>query len=205
MDQFLRLAGMLLLIGLLLTLAAALLASVYAIGRGNRRLLRNALLMAAAATTVHAILVLAGPLLIPSRVLAEGSEVSFCGFDCHLHVSARRGASPDAVVLRFRSDAGAVPEHPGWLRVLAYDTEGVSHEPLDPISATLLAAGDTLEQTLRFPQGARIERAVVTWREWDRYLVPGPGNPLVQARTSLALGDAESNGNADTIVRQEES
>ena len=186
--QILRLAGMLLLVATLLTITGALLAAVYAAGRSNRRLLRNALVAAAVVTLVHGLLVIAGPLLMPARVLAEGTELSFCGFDCHLHVSARSGATADLVVLRFRSDARAVPEHPAWLRVHGYDTDGVAHAPLEPIRDTLLAAGDTIEQRLRFPPGTHIERIAVTWRLWDRYLVPGPDNPLVQARVSLDLG-----------------
>lgn len=187
MDTFVRLAGMLLLLVTLLTLGAAFLAAVYAIGRSNRRLLRGALLVAAGAMLGHGLLLLAGPLLAPERVLAAGAELAFCGFDCHLHVSARSAAS-DVVVLRFRSDARAVPEHPGRLRVLGYDADGVAHEPLDRITDSLLVAGATLEQPLRFPPGSRIERVAVTWREWDRYLVPGPENPLVQARVSLDVG-----------------
>lgn len=187
MDTFIRLAGMLLLLTTLLLLGAAFLAGIYAIGRSNRRLLRHALLVAAGAATGHALLVLAGPLLAPERILTAGTELAFCGFDCHLHVSAR-SATPDVVVLRFRSDARAVPEHPGRLRVLGYDAQGVAHEPLDRVTDSLLVAGDTLEQSLRFAPGTRIERVAVTWREWDRFLVPGPENPLVQSRTSLDLG-----------------
>lgn len=198
MDTFVRLAGMLLLLITLLTLGGAFLAGVYAIGRSNRGLLRRALLVAAGATAGHAILVLAGPVLARERVLAAGTELAFCGFDCHLHVSARSAAT-DVVVLRFRSDARAVPEHPGRLRVLGYDHGGVAHEPLDGIADSPLVAGDTLEQSLRFPPETRIERVAVTWREWDRYLVPGPENPLVQSRVSLDLG-----GRRDS-VREEDS
>lgn len=199
MDPFLRLAGMLVLVTTLLLLAGAFLAAVYAAGRANRRLLRQALLVAAGATLAHGILVIAGPLVASGRVLPEGTEVAFCGFDCHLHVSARSSATDDVVVLRFRSDARAVPEHPGWLRVVGYDAEGSVHEPLESIPDILLAAGDTIEHRLRFPPGSRVRRVAVTWREWDHYLVPGPGNPLVQSRISLDLGDPNA------VVRREES
>lgn len=197
MDDILRLAGTLLLIATGLTVAAAFLAGVYALGRHNRRLLRSAIVVAVAAPLLHAMLIAAGPLLARKRVLAAGTELSFCGFDCHLHVSARSGDAPEVVVLRFRSDARAVPEHPGWLRVRGQDANGVAHEPLGAIPDTPLAAGETIEHPVRFARGARIERVVITWRDWDRYLVPGPGNPLVQARVSLDLGDTA------TIVRRE--
>ena len=190
MDEILRLAGMLLLIATGLTVAAAFLAGVYAVGRDNRRLLRNAIVVAVAAPLLHALLIAAGPLLTRKRVLAASAELSFCGFDCHLHVSARRDDAPGVVVLRFRSDARAVPEHPGWLRVRGQDADGVAHEPLGAIPDTPLAAGDTVEHAVRFAPGVRIDRVVITWRDWDRYLVPGPGNPLVQARVSLDLDEA---------------
>ncbi|HEU4828296.1 MAG TPA: hypothetical protein VFT04_03800 [Gemmatimonadales bacterium] len=187
MSHLLRLAGLLFLMATALTLAAAFLAAVYAIGRRNPRLRRTAVLVAVAAVAVHAVLVAAGPLLAPERILAQGNELSFCNFDCHLHLAAHRGRSPDAVVLRFRSDARAVAEHPGRLRVRGYDASGAEHEPLDAIPGTPLAAGDTVEHRIRFAPGVRIERVAASWRDWDRYLVPGPANPLVQQRLSLRL------------------
>lgn len=192
MALLLRLFGLLFLAGAALTLTAALLAGVYAIGRRNRRLLRNATLVASVAVAVHGALLVAGPLLARNRVLAPGSEMSFCGFDCHLHVSAARGSMPGAVILRFRSDARAVPEHPGYLRVRGFDARGTAYAPLDPIPDVPLVAGDTVERVLTFATapGARIERVALTWRAWETYLVPGPENPLVQRRRTLALADA---------------
>ena len=190
----LRLFGLLFLAAAALTLTAALLAGVYAVGRRNRRLLRNAALVACIAIAVHAAVLVAGPLLARDRVLAPGSEISFCGFDCHLHVSAARGARPGAVLLRFRSDAGAVAEHPGYLRVRGFDARGNAYDPVDPIPDVPLVAGDTVEHVLTFApaQGERIERVELTWRDWETYLVPGPENPLVQRRRTLALADAPS-------------
>jgi hypothetical protein len=126
------------------------------------------------------------------RVLPPGAELSFCGFDCHLHVSAKRGALPDQIVLRFRSDAKAVPEHPGNLRIRGYDEHGNAYRPLGAIPDIPLLAGDTVERVVLFApaDGLRIERIGITWRDWESYLVPGPENPLVQRRRSLALGDS---------------
>jgi hypothetical protein len=192
MALLLRLSGLLFMATAALTLTAALLAGVYAVGRRNRRLLRSAALVAGGAVAVHAALLLAGPLLARDRVLAPGSEMSFCGFDCHLHVSAARGSVPGAVILRFRSDARAVAEHPGYLRARGIDARGNSYDPLDPIPDVPLIAGDTVERMLTFApaQGERIDRIALTWRDWESYLVPGPENPLVQRRRTLALAAA---------------
>lgn len=194
MALLLRLFGLLFLAAAALTLTAALLAGVYAIGRRSRRLFRHAALVGTGAVAVHAALLVAGPLLAGERVLAPGSELSFCGFDCHLHVSAARGSAPGAVVLRFRSDARAVAERPGYLRVRGFDARGNEYEPLEGIPDAPLMAGDTVERLLTFAPapGARIERVAVTRRDWENYLVPGPENPLVQRRRTLALADAAS-------------
>lgn len=192
MTLFLRLVGQLFLAAAALTLTAAILAAVYAVGRRNTRLLRGAALVAAAAIGAHALLIAVGPLVMRHRVLPVGAELSFCGFDCHLHVSATSGPSPDVVTLRFRSDARAVPEHPGHLRVRGYDAHGQAYDPVVPIPDAPLLAGDTIEQVVRFtlPEATRIERVGLARRDWESYLVPGPENPLVQRRRSLALHDS---------------
>ena len=191
MDLYLRLFGLLFLAAAALTLTGALLAAVYAIGRRNRRLLRHAGIIAGGAVAAHAALIAAGPRFMAPRVLPPGAELSFCGFDCHLHVSANRGASPEQVVLRFRSDAKAVAEHPGHLRIRGYDEHGNAYPPLAAIPDVPLLAGDTVERVVLFAptDGLRIERVGLTWRDWESYLVPGPENPLVQRRRSLALGE----------------
>ena len=88
----------------------------------------------------------------------------------------------------------AVPEHPGYLRVRGFDARGNAYDPLDPIPDAPLLAGDTVERMLTFAPapGERIERVALSWRDWENYLVPGPENPLVQRRRSLALADASS-------------
>ena len=192
MELYLRVFGLLFLAAAALTLTGALLAAVYAIGRRNRRLLRHAGIVAGSAVAAHAALILAGPRLMEARVLPPGAELAFCGFDCHLHVSAKRGTSPEQVVVRFRSDAKAVPEHPGGLRIRGYDEHGNAYPPIAAIPDIPLLAGDTVERIVLFApaDGLRIERIGLTWRDWESYLVPGPENPLVQRRRSLALGDS---------------
>lgn len=190
MTLLLRLAGLLFLAATLFLLASAFLAAMYAIGRRNSRLLRRALLGGAAALAAYLLVLAAGPFVAGRRVLAPGSELSFCGFDCHLHVSARPGSGNGEVVIRFRSDARAVAEHPGALRIRGFDSRGRRHDPVAPVPDAPLAAGDTIEHTLRFVPGPgeRIERVGVTRGEWESYLMPGPENPLVQGRTSVTLG-----------------
>ena len=53
----------------------------------------------------------------PTRILSPGSEVQFCGLDCHLHVSVTE-VHPGAdlgVTVRFLSNAVREPEWPGRL------------------------------------------------------------------------------------------
>ena len=112
----LRLGGMLAFMGAAALLAGALFGIAYAIGTGNRRLARRIALGSAAAAAGYALLLMAGPLLTRSRTLLPGEELSFCGFDCHLHVSATSERLDDSldVTLRLRSDAkAAAAAHPG--------------------------------------------------------------------------------------------
>lgn len=189
MSLLLRLLGPAVFATVTLTVGAAIVTAMYAAVRGHLRLQRLALIAAGLATAELGLLLLAGPLLTRERVLAPGAELSFCGFDCHLHLSARPAPRGDGVIIRFRSDARAVRERPGALRIVGYDARGARHAALDPIPDLPLAPGDTVEHEVRFAAGpeTRIVRITATWRDWERYLLPGPDNPLVQRRTSVAL------------------
>jgi hypothetical protein len=194
----LRFLGIIVFAATGLALAASFLAVTYAAGRRNRRLFGRALGAGASVAAGYGALLVAGPLLAAPVTLPPGEELDFCGLDCHLHVSARAGASPTEVVLRFRSDAVAVPEHPGRLEVTGYDALGNRYRPLAPVPAIPLAAGDTVNHVLTFPDEAgRIDRVAITWGVLGPYLIPGPENPLVQARRSLTIdrtGTARENG-----------
>lgn len=194
----LRLIGLLAFMGAAALLACAIFGIAYAIGTRNGRLAGRIALGAGAIAAGYTLLLIAGPLLTRSRTLAPGGELSFCGFDCHLHVSAtseRRDDSLD-VTLRLRSDAKAAPEYPGELLVVVADAAGREFRPEQPLPADALPAGAAVSRTLRFivPADIKSPRLLVTWSDWQDYLVPGPQNPLVQRKAALQLasGDAES-------------
>jgi len=189
-SLMLRMLGMLLFLAAAIALCVALLTLMYAIGTRDTRLARRIVTVAAAIFGVYGVVLFVGPLLARSRTLAPGSEVSFCGFDCHLHVSVAGASRPGPleVNLRFRSDAKAAPEFPGLLVVRAVDSAGRRHAPLEPIPDAPLGAGETRTHPVRFgiPSGAGPVRIVVSWGGLD-YLIPGPQNPLVQQRAALAI------------------
>lgn len=190
-SLLLRLFGALAFMGVAALLACAVFGIAYALGTHNGPLARRIALGAAMVGAGYALLLAAGPLLTPSRSLPPGGELSFCGFDCHLHVSATSERLDDSldVTLRFRSDAKAAPEYPGELRVVVADAAGLEFLPERPLPADSLLAGMAVNWTLRFivPADIRAPRLLVTWRGWLDYLVPGPQNPLVQRKASLML------------------
>ena len=186
----LRMLGMLLFLVTAVSLAVGLLTLVYAAGTRDVRLARRVLTATGVVAGLYAAVLIGGPLLTRERTLAPGSEVSFCGFDCHLHVSVA-GASrpgPVEVILQFRSDAKAAPEFPGVLLVRALDSAGRRYPPLEPVPDAPLGPGETRTHAVSFdvPVNAGPVRVVVSWDGLD-YLIPGPQNPLVQQRATLAI------------------
>lgn len=147
-----------------------------------------------AAVTGYGLLWLVGLLGSPRRALAIGEEVSFCGVDCHLHVSVVRieRGNDLGVVLRFRSDAKQANEYPGLLRLRVIDSAGRGYLPSDGVIAEPLGAGATIEREFRFtvPPAAGAPALVVSYDGWLDYLVPGRGNPLAQRRIRLSLDRA---------------
>ena len=128
----LRMLGMLAFLGPAAIVAAVIVGLAYALGRGDARLVRRLGVFGSVVVAGYALLLVAGPAVTAPRSLEPGREMSFCGFDCHLHVSAvsaRRGAGLD-VTLRFRSDAARAPEFPGELRVRVVDSAGREYAPL---------------------------------------------------------------------------
>ena len=186
----LRMLGMLFFLATALTLAVGVLTLVYAVGTRDARLARRVLVATGIVVTLYAAVLIGGPLLTRERTLAPGSEVSFCGFDCHLHVSVAGASRPGPleVVLQFRSDAKAAPEHPALLMVRAVDSTGRRYRPLEPVPDAPLGPGEVRTHPLHFdvPVNAGPVRVVVSWDGLD-YLIPGPQNPLVQQRATLAI------------------
>jgi hypothetical protein len=142
----------------------------------------------------YGLALLAGPALTPHRLLAAGDEMAFCGFDCHLHLSVAGVTRGNGVAVRlhFRSDAKAAAEYPSRLRIRAVDRAGREYAPLLDTPLVPLLAGAQYDRELRFtlPAGAAVDRLVVTWADWQDYLVPGPENAMVQRRRAFRIGEA---------------
>src|ERR1041385_8243142 len=124
-------------------------------------------------------------------VLAPGEALSFCGLDCHLHVSVDsvRPAGRVGVVVRFSSDAVRAPEWPDALRFRLRDKTGTEYAPSNRVPRMPVLAGQAWTHELQFPGAATPAGAqlIVTWGGWLDYFVPGEGNPLVQRQHRLSL------------------
>lgn len=142
----------------------------------------------------YALAIVAGPIVTPSRQLAANEELSFCGLDCHLHVAVTDVQHDGglAVTLRLRSDARSAPEFPSHLSIRAVDAAGIEHLPVEGRLAGELAAGESFTRRLHFdlPPDATPARLLVTWGDWQDYVIPGPENALVQRRRSVLLAPA---------------
>jgi hypothetical protein len=183
--------GALLLLGSAVVIAAALIMALWARHIQRPELRRVALAAGGGMAGIYAFFWILGLLLTPTTVLSPGSELRFCGLDCHLHVSVT-GVHPGpelGVTVRFASNAVRAPEWPGKLRFRLRDDEGREFAPLNLPPDAPLAAGAESSFELRFPSEARPAGAVliVTWDGGLDYLVPGAGNILVQRRRRLAL------------------
>ncbi|NNG16019.1 MAG: hypothetical protein HKM89_06010 [Gemmatimonadales bacterium] len=198
------------LLGTLATLAVfglvgiALLWGLIAFRRGRRSAALRALATAGAAVTLYGLGIALPALLSKTRVLEPSRELSFCGFDCHLHVTvlaaqAERASEPGAstrvvIGVQVRSDAVQAPEHPSLLRFRLVDQRGREYPPaaydtgLPPFTQDL-AAGESYSRTLSFvvPADAETFGLRVTWRGWFDYWVLGPAGTFVKRKTLLAL------------------
>ena len=188
LPQFL---GMLLLLGTAGILVVAVAVALWAGLGGNRPLARRALLAGSGAVGVYGLFWLLGLVLAPRVTLPPGQAISFCGLDCHLHVSVQqvRAGADVGVTVHFASNAKQAPEFPGALRFRLRDGSGQEFAPQNSIPDTALPAGASWDYELRFPAAASVAGGVliVTWDSGLDYLVPGAGNPLVQRQRHLAL------------------
>jgi hypothetical protein len=190
--------GALLLLGTVVVTGSAVLVALWA-SRRRPPLRRRALAVGGAMAGIYAVFWILGLVLMRTTVLSPGSELRFCGLDCHLHVSVtgvRPRPGPElGVTVRFASNAVRAPEWPGKLRFRLRDDEGREFAPLNQVPAAPLPAGAESAFELRFPREANPAGAVliVTWDSGLDYLVPGAGNILVQRRRRLALpGESRS-------------
>jgi hypothetical protein len=188
LPQFL---GMLLLLGTAAVLALALLVALWAAVSRNRAVLRRALLVGLGMAGIYLLFWLGGLALTRRVVLPPGEALSFCGLDCHLHVSVDsvRPAKQVGVVVRFSSDAVRAPEWPDALRFRLRDAAGTEYAPQNRVPRKPVLAGQAWTHELEFPGAAKPDGAqlIVTWGGWLDYFVPGEGNPLVQRQRRLAL------------------
>jgi len=186
--------GALLLLGALGLAGLGLGASVVGRVRNEARWGRAGAWLLGIALLGYPLLWVAGLVGTPRQTLAVGEELSFCGLDCHLHVSVVRAdrANDLTVMVRFRSDAKAAAEYPGLLRLEVIDGTGRRYSPSAGMIAEPLGAGATIEREFRFavPPEASGPALVVSHGGWLDYLLPGRGNPLAQRRIRLTLDDA---------------
>jgi hypothetical protein len=183
--------GALLLLATVGIVLLSLIVAIWAAATGNSLIRRRALQAGVAMAAVYAVFWALGLALAGSQVLPPGQSVSFCGLDCHLHVSVD-AVDPGAdlgVKVRFRSNAVQAPEWPGKLQFRLVDASGKQYAPTNQVPDSALRAGASWTLELHFraqpqPTGAAL---IVTWKGGLDYLVPGAGNPLVQRRHRLAL------------------
>ena len=130
-------------------------------------------------------------LLLGRRTLEPGQELAFCGFDCHLHLTATHVARNGGlqVTVRARSDARQAPEDPRYVTLSVVDASGARYAADSMTLDTPLGPGDSYERTVHFdvPASATGLRLVGTWQGWPAYAIPGPDNIYVQRRSGIAL------------------
>ena len=198
LGLLLRLGGTAAFLGLAASITGAFMVVVFGLVRSNPHLTRRAAMVGLALVGLYATLLLAGPLLLGRRTLAPGQELAFCGFDCHLHLTAPHVARDGGldVTVRARNDAREAPEDPRYVALTVVDARGTRY-PADSMTLDApLGPGDAYERTVHFnvPASATGLRLVGTWQGWPAYAIPGPDNIFVQRRSGIAL-------NADTVSR----
>jgi len=197
--MFAHVLGFLILLGSALLVVLGLGVSVFGLARGNGRLARRA----ATVTATYAALYLASTagfvFLAPRRVLPVGGELSFCGLDCHLHVSvvgSDTAGGRMTVVVRVRSNARQEPEYPQYLQFRLVGRDGVPVAPENEGAAFTrpLAAGQVYMDSLSFPESPSASPYTL------RVIYPGPIDALLfgpassgaTGKTTLALGGTPS-------------
>jgi hypothetical protein len=195
-----HLFGALALLGSAALVAVAAGVALFGLARGDRKLGTRAGLVALLWVALYGVALLITPATARTRVLPLGEEISFCGLDCHLHISVvgpMAAAAPvapgtHAVNVRARSNAKRAPEFPAELRFRLVDGENREYLPVPESGRFVgpLAAGESDTVTLVFapPPTANNLRLRVTWNAWPDRLLLGPANTRAVARTTLALG-----------------
>ena len=191
--------GFLILLGSALLVVLGLGVCLFALARGNGRLARRAATVTASYATLYLLCTVGFALMTPRRVLPVGGELSFCGLDCHLHVSvvgSDTAGGRMTVLVRVRSDARQEPEYPQYLQ---FRLIGAGGAPLAPDNegrafSGPLAAGQTYVDSLTFPVSPTASPYTL------RVIYPGPIDQLLfgpassgaTGKTTLALGGSAS-------------
>lgn len=181
----------LMLLGSLLVVGLGLAAWVVGRLRSQPRTRQIGGRVALAVAAAYAVLWVVTVPLAGERRIPIGGEVSFCGVDCHLHVSVAkvdRGESL-GVSVRLRSNARVAAEYPSLLRFEIVDAAGQRWLPSDGLIAETLPAGASLDRTFQFSLGSSgtLRGLAVSRPGIIDYLLVGRANPLVQRRFILEL------------------
>jgi len=188
--------GVLALIGSALLLVLGLGITLFALARGDRALARRVATMIAAFAALYLLGTAVSVLVAPRRVLPVGDEISFCGFDCHLHVSVVAIETDEdriGLVVRARSDAKAEPEFPRDLQFRLVGKDGSVLTPFQEGETFTepLEAGASAVDTVTFvaPLSGTPYSLRVIYPDLPEALLLGPANSRAAGKTTLGLGD----------------
>jgi len=187
--------GLLALLGSALLVVLGLGVVVFGLARGNRRLAARA----AGLTIGYGALYLLGNTIVasltPRQALPVGEELSFCGFDCHLHISVVGSETEEdriGVILQVRSDARREPEYPVYLRFRLVGAHDAIVAPDNEARAFRkpLEAGQSYVDSLYFtvPPGGLPYSLRVTYPGPIDALLFGPASSGAAGKTTLSLG-----------------
>jgi hypothetical protein len=188
--------GVLALIGAALLLVFGLGVTVYGLARGDGRLARRAALGTGGLVVVYSLGIALSATLAPRTVIPFGEEISFCGFDCHLHISLTEVDMEEdfiGLVVKARSDAKSEPEHPSYLQFRLVGRSGAALAPYQDGKTFLqpLEAGQSTVDTLSFvasPEDFPYSLRVI-YPDLPEALLLGPANSRAVGKTTLSLGD----------------
>lgn len=186
--------GVLALIGAALLVVVGLGAAAFGLARGDRRLARRAGAGIIALVAAYLFGVAISVALAPTRALPIGEELSFCGFDCHLHLSITQSDFEEdriGLVVQARSDAKQESEYPSYLAFRLVGKDGALLVPAQEgkIFPEPVPAGESQVDTLTFvapPSGAPYSLRI-NYPDLLESLLLGPANGVAAGKTTLAL------------------
>lgn len=191
--------GVLGLIGAALLLLVGLGLAVFGVARGDRRLARRAALATVGLGAAYLLGLAISMVVAPTRALPPGSELSFCGLDCHLHLSITEVDFEEdriGVVVRARSDAKGSAEYPGYLRFRLVGHDGTALVPAQEGSlfTAPVAAGQSALDTLTFvaPTASGPYTLRIVYPGPLDALLLGPAGSGPSGKTTLALEEEAS-------------